>query len=134
LGNLGTLVERQSAPAAVAPAVEAVAPPAGDAAQPATVPVSSTPAPATSATPGVAPGPDENRNAAAAALAASGQNESSPAALLTQATLPAVKVLGDPNGPLASPAPQGRAKEKAALPALPVEGAKPQKVSNDGRR
>ena len=140
LGNLGTLVERQSAPAAAPqPAAEAAVAPAGDAARPAVVPVSSTPAPGASAPPEVAPAGEETRNAAAA-LAAAGQNNS-PAALLTQLTLPALKAPGDPNGPLASPTPVGdnalplgRAKDKPALPAMPVEGSKPQKVSNDARR
>ncbi len=131
LGNLGALVDRQSAPAAPAPES---ASPSGDATKPAAVPVSSTPAPSASAAPEAAPNPDENR--AAAALAASGQNDTSPTALLTQLTLPASKAPGDPNGPLSSPVPGalGRGKEKTVLPALPVESSKPQKVSNDGRR
>ena len=132
LGNLGALVERQSAPAA-APQPHA----AEDAAKPTVVPVSSTPVPTASIAPDPAPTGDENR-AAAAALAVSAQN-TSPAALLT---LSAVKTPNDPASPTASsPAPGagdaspvGRIKDKPVLPALPVDGSKPQKVSNDTRR
>ena len=130
LGNLGALVERQSTPAAAQP-------PAADAiAKPTVVPVSSTPVPAASTAPETAPTGEGNRNAAAA-LAVSGQNTATVALL----TLSAVKAPNDPASPAASPAPgggdalpPGRLKDKPVLPALPVDGSKPQKVSNDGRR
>ena len=128
LGNLGTLVERQS-PSPAAPAA------AADAPKPAALPVASTPAPSASIAPvEVTPNPEETRAAAASALA-SDQNEVSPTALLTQLSLPAVKAPGDPNSPLASPVPGAlaRPKDKSVLPALPVDGSKPQTVSNDTR-
>ena len=132
LGNLGALVERHSSP----PAAPVVAPAeAAGAAKPAVVPVASTPVPSASIAPvEIAPNPEENRAAAVSALA-SGQSDASPTALLTQLSLPAVKAPGDPNSPLASPVPAAlaRPKDKPVLPALPVEGSKPQTVSNDTR-
>ncbi len=126
LGNLGTLVERQSPPSPAAPAATTDAP------KPAALPVVSTPAPSASIAPvEVTPNPEETRAAAASALA-SDQNDVSPTALLTQLSLPAVKAPGDPNSPLASPVP-ARPKDKPVLPAIPVDGSKPQKVSNDTR-
>ncbi len=144
-GDLGTLVERQSAPSASeSTAANGSAPSApGDASKPAMVPVSSTPVPSASAppataptAPAVAPNPEENRTAAAA-LALAGQNNS-PAALLTSLAMPAVKPPGEANAPSASPTPGKDGSlfvhtADKSVDAYRVEAAKPQKVSNDSR-
>ena len=113
----------------------------GDASKPMVVPVSSRPAPAATippadqpASPEIVPSNDDNR-AAATALAVAGQNNS-PAALLTQLTMPAVKAPGDGNTPLASPAPGGDASLAAHASDKEAEiyravAPKPQKVSNN---
>ena len=121
-GNLGTLAEHQAGQ----PPSEAH--PDGNTA---TVQVSSEPTPAASE---IVPSNDNNR-ATAAALAVEG-HDNSPAALLTQLAMPAVKSPGDANTPLASPSPGGEASLLVHAPDKgddPFRAAapKPQKVSNN---
>ncbi len=138
-GNLGTLAERQ---AAQAQGEGRKAETASDGSlKPALVPVASTPGPAEvvppavqSPAPEIVPTNDDNR-AAAAALAVSGHNNS-PAALLTQLTMPAVKSPGVGNTSLASPAPGNDASLLVHVPDKNVDPfraavPKPQKVSNN---
>ncbi len=129
-GDLGTLAERQAAQA------QGERRNGEDAAKPAIVPVSATPEPSAAvptASPEIVPTNDGNR-AAAAALAVAG-HDNSPAALLSQLTMPAVKSPGDANTPLASPAP----RDASLLVHVPDKGNDPyratapkaQKVSNN---
>ena len=134
-GNLGTLAERQAAQAQGERRNGEAA--AGDSVEPTLVPVSATPEPSASApatAPEIVPTNDENR-AAAAALAVAG-HDNSPAALLSQLTMPAVKSPGDANTPLASPAPGSDASLLVHAPdkgndPYRAEAPKPQKVSNN---
>lgn len=138
-GNLGTLAEHQAAQGQAEGRNEQAT--AGEGAQPALLPVSSTPGPSASvppagkpSTPEIVPTNDDNR-AAAAALALAGNNNS-PAALLTRLTMPAVKAPGEVSMPQASPSLGG---EASLLVHVPDKGAdpyraiapKPQKVSNN---
>ncbi len=125
-GNLGSLAERQAAPTQEETHQGEVK--ASDAPQPSMLPV------ATPSAPEIVPTNDENR-AAAAALALAG-HDNSPAALLTQLTLPPVKAPGEASTPLTPPAP---GSDASLLVHVPDKGAdpyratapKPQKVSNN---
>ena len=135
-GNLGTLAERQNGQVqGEATSGERTV---GEASKPVVVPVSSTPGPSASAPPSnpeIVPTNDDNR-AIAAALAVARHNNS-PAALLTQLTMPAVKSPGEANTPLSSPAPNADASLLVHVPPdkskdpWRAAAPKPQKVSNN---
>ncbi len=138
-GNLGTLAEHQAAQAQGEGRKGETA--SDESMKPALLPVASTPGPAgatppaaQSPAPEIVPTNDDNR-AAAAALAVLGHNNS-PAALLTQLTMPAVKSPGEGNTPLASPVLGGDASLLVHVPDKNVDpyraaAPKPQKVSNN---
>lgn len=134
-GNLGTLAERQNGQ--VQSEVRPGESTAGEASKPALVPVSSTPGPSASVPPSnpeIAPTNDDNR-AVAVSLAVE-RHGNSPAALLTQLTMPAVKSPGEANTPLSSSAPGSGAALLVHVPDKNVDpyrvaAPKPQKVSNN---